>query len=755
MKRARKGHLMTASLIRRLCLSLLLLFGGWVSLPVYAQKAITLDLINQPFSTFIKQVEQQTDYKFFFEEQSVDVNRLVNVRVQNQDVRVVLNKILSGTNITYTIANKKILLKKQENSKLQRGKALPKEIAGSVVGEDGTQLIGVSIQVKGKAAGTITNGDGNYRLVLPDNSDAIVVTYVGYIPQEISLKNNNWQRIVLKEDINMLDDVVVVGYGTVKKRDLTGAISTIKADEMGLAGISSIGHALEGKAAGLYVRQNSAQPGGGLDILVRGAGSINANNDPLYIVDGFPIAKLDQIASSDRKMDPGTQGVLNFLNPNDVESIEILKDASATAIYGTRGANGVIMITTKNGGKGKAKVNFSANYALQFNSNKIDVADAGLFASAVRSAVKNDGIAMTNLAYGEDYIGRLNSIDWQDEMSRTALQQNYNLSASGGSENTQANLSLGYLNNQGIVIESNFKRLTARANITHKVKDFLHVGLNLNYAHSEKMGGGNLRNYAQAIPTMDYVEDGVFYSMPIVLPDGTWGHYKKEGNGDVNKGADNLVAAAKTADSINKWARLLASAFLQLDLYKGLTFKTIASYNYYTKGYNGYTAYNDRTFGTQDRKDSFSLNQSQSTSLGLEAFLNYDWSNEHHRVSAMAGFSTSDTNGAWLNSSANDFPADNIRKISLTNDPSSKQTDGGLDLKTRFLSYFGRLTYTLNDRYIVTATVRRDGSSNFGAGNRYGTFPSASVAWRLSEEKFIKDLELFSNLKLRAGWTDR
>ena len=280
----------------------------------------------------------------------------------------------------------------------------------------------------------------------------------------------------------------------------------------------------------------------------------------------------------------------------------------------------------------------------------------------------------------------------------------------------------------------------------------VNVGLNLNYAHSEKMGGGNLRNYAQAIPTMDYVEDGVFYSMPIVLPDGTWGHYKKEGNGDVNKGADNLVAAAKTADSINKWDRMLASAFLQLDLYKGLTFKTIASYNYYTKGYNGYTAYNDRTFGTQDRKDSFSLNQSQSTSLGLEAFLNYDWSNEHHRVSAMAGFSTSDTNGAWLNSSANDFPADNIRKISLTNDPSSKQTDGGLDLKTRFLSYFGRLTYTLNDRYIVTATVRRDGSSNFGAGNRYGTFPSASVAWRLSEEKFIKDLELFSNLKLRAGW---
>lgn len=608
-------------------------------------------------------------------------------------------------------------------------------VKGQVVDEKGEPIIGANVIVEGTTNGMITDLDGNFSLQCPVGS-TLKTSYIGYLARTVKVTGNmNALKITLKEDTETLDEVVVVGYGTMKKSDLTGSVASVNAEEMMKRNPVNLGQGLQGAAAGVSVIRSSGDPEGGFSIRIRGVATVNGSADPLYVVDGVQV---------------GTS--IDFLNPNDVESIEILKDASATAIYGTRGANGVIMITTKNGGKGKAKVNFSANYALQFNSNKIDVADAGLFASAVRSAVKNDGIAMTNLAYGEDYIGRLNSIDWQDEMSRTALQQNYNLSASGGSENTQANLSLGYLNNQGIVIESNFKRLTARANITHKVKDFLHVGLNLNYAHSEKMGGGNLRNYAQAIPTMDYVEDGVFYSMPIVLPDGTWGHYKKEGNGDVNKGADNLVAAAKTADSINKWDRLLASAFLQLDLYKGLTFKTIASYNYYTKGYNGYTAYNDRTFGTQDRKDSFSLNQSQSTSLGLEAFLNYDWSNEHHRVSAMAGFSTSDTNGAWLNSSANDFPADNIRKISLTNDPSSKQTDGGLDLKTRFLSYFGRLTYTLNDRYIVTATVRRDGSSNFGAGNRYGTFPSASVAWRLSEEKFIKDLELFSNLKLRAGW---
>lgn len=191
---------------------------------------------------------------------------------------------------------------------------------------------------------------------------------------------------------------------------------------------------------------------------------------------------------------------------------------------------------------------------------------------------------------------------------------------------------------------------------------------------------------------------------------------------------------------------------LQLDIAKGLTFKAIGSYNYSTSGYDGYTPYNPRTFGSKDRKDSYSINQNQNSEIALESFVNYDWSNDHHRVSAMAGFSVSDTDGVWLNTSASDFPADNIRQISLTNDPSSKTTNGGRDLKTRYQSYFGRLTYSLNDRYILTATVRRDGSSNFGSGNRYGTFPSASLAWRLSEENFIKNLNLFSNLKIRAGW---
>ena len=336
-------------------------------------------------------------------------------------------------------------------------------VKGQVVDEKGEPIIGANVIVEGTTNGMITDLDGNFSLQCPVGS-TLKTSYIGYLARTVKVTGNmNALKIILKEDTETLDEVVVVGYGTMKKSDLTGSVASVNAEEMMKRNPVNLGQGLQGAAAGVSVIRSSGDPEGGFSIRIRGVATVNGSADPLYVVDGVQV---------------GTS--IDFLNPNDVESIEILKDASATAIYGTRGANGVIMITTKSGGKGKAKVNFSANYALQFNSNKIDVADADLFASAVRSAVKNDGIAMTNLAYGEDYIGRLNSIDWQDEMSRTALQQNYNLSASGGSENTQANLSLGYLNNQGIVIESNFKRLTARANITHKVKDFLHVGLNLN-----------------------------------------------------------------------------------------------------------------------------------------------------------------------------------------------------------------------------------------------------------------------------------
>ena len=377
-------------------------------------------------------------------------------------------------------------------------------VKGRVTDANGEPIIGANVLIEGTAGqGAITDIDGNFSLKA-SVGQTLRISYIGYLSRTVRVTGEATLDIVLREDTETLDEVVVVGYGTMKKSDVTGSVSSIDTEDMMRRNPVTLGQGLQGAAAGVNVIRSSGDPEGGFSIRIRGVATVNGSADPLYVVDGVQV---------------GTS--IDFLNPADVESIEILKDASATAIYGTRGANGVVMITTKNGNKGKARLNFSANFGLSFRANDLEVADADLFSQAVRQAVKADNISLVNLAFGEEYIGRLNNIDWQDEMSHTAFRQNYNLSVSGGSENTQATLSLGYLNNQGIVIKSEFDRINARANIMHTVKDFIHVGASLTYTHAEKRGGGNLRTYAQTVPTMDYVEDGVFYSMPIVLPDGS------------------------------------------------------------------------------------------------------------------------------------------------------------------------------------------------------------------------------------------
>lgn len=604
-------------------------------------------------------------------------------------------------------------------------------VKGTVVDKAGAPIAGASVIEKGTTNGTFTDGEGRFTLTVREGS-TLEAGFLGYISKN-ALVTGTTMTFVLDEDVEVLEETVVVGYGTMKKSDLSGSVVSVNAEEMERRSPANIGVGLQGMAPGVQVIRSSGDPEGGFAIRIRGVATVNGSADPLYVVDGVQV---------------GTS--IDFLNPTDVESIEILKDASATAIYGTKGANGVIIITTKKGSRGRTNLNISANVGVQFNANNLAMADVEQFTSAVRTAVASDGIVMTNLAYGEDYIGKLNNINWQKEVTRPALRQKYDISASGGSENTQANISFGYLNNEGIILNSFYNRITARANVTHKIKDFIHIGANLQYTHHERTGSGNLRTIVAAIPTMDYVEDGKFYSMPVRLADGSWGQYKKEANGDVPKGIDNQVASLMEQDNLTKGNRILASANLQIDIMKGLVFKAIGSYNLYTNAYNGYSRVNERAFDV--RPDSFSLSQSQSNDLGLESYLTYDLNKNGHRLNAMAGFSLSAYNGAWLNASASSFPADTIRDLGLTQDMSSRNSNGALNLQSRFASYFARVNYAYDDRYIVTATVRRDGSSNFGAGNRWGTFPSAAVAWNISEEDFMADVDFISNLKLRAGW---
>jgi len=612
-----------------------------------------------------------------------------------------------------------------------------RNVKGVVVDETGEPVIGANVTVEGTLIGTITDFNGEFRLDVPAEG-ILLVSYIGYSNQKVTLTGSTTYHIVLREDSELLDEVVVVGYGTMKKSDISGSVVSVNQEDMMKRNPVNIVQGLQGAAAGVMVSKNSGDPSGAATIRIRGVATVNGSADPLYVVDGV------QVGSS-----------ADFVNPADVESIEILKDASATAIYGARGANGVIMITTKKGSAGRTNVNFSANFGIQTMARKLDVADADLFAYSVRQGRANEGSAITNEAFTEKYTGQLRTIDWQDVMSQNAFQQNYALSVTGGTEKSQSAFSVGYLKNEGVVLDTDYSRLTARASSNYKVKDFIEIGGSISLEHSEKNVTGNIREWATLTPTMDYVEDGwlVSYNYNDRNAQGEYyTFYQTTSEGDIAKGQDNPYAERKTADKTPDYNNtILANAYLDLKLVKGLSFRTVASYKLDTYDGSTFTVANNRII-TSSGLNSFWLKQLQNNETALESYFTYNWKNTNHSVNIVAGNTVSNSWGHWVEGSANDFLADTYRLLSLTSDQSSRTSDGGYYLNSRYVSFYGRALYSYLDRYIVTFTVRRDGSSNFGSGNRWGTFPSAALAWRLSEEEFVQSLDFFSNLKVRLGW---
>lgn len=636
------------------------------------------------------------------------------------------------------------------------------QVNGKVLSSiDNEPIIGASVVVKGSSKGTITDLDGTFQIMV-DADATLVISYIGYVKQEIPLNGKTSLSVILKEDTEMLDDVIVIGYGSMKKSDLSGSVASVDRESFMKKNPINVAQGLQGAAAGVIVTGTSGKPGAVPTVRVRGVATINGTADPLYVVDGVQV---------------GTD--VSYLNPSDIESMEVLKDASATAIYGSAGANGVIMITTKQGSKGRTQLDISANWGIQQAANSLDVLDADGFSQALRIARSADGGTPSGKIFNAEYDGRRKSIDWQDEMSRIALTQQYNISASGGNENTQSLISVSYLDQDGVVVNSNYERITARANVTHKIKDFITMGGDVNYVHERSYGtdgmsvstsgltSTNLRYAAALVPTMDYIDDatGAYVSPNIVNPDGTFGTYPQGAAGSqehINK--DNVYALQQQIGSYTRVNRVRANAYLDIKLFKGLSFRTIGSYSHYARDYGEYgiphVRYNQvngewkelRGVGNTEDRDVFILNPAESTNMSLESYFTYHWNNDNHDLTLMAGNTVSKGFGSHTYVRAYDFPTDNIRDISLTNDQTSRWADGGLDLETRAISYYGRATYNLKGRYIFTATVRHDGSSNFGTGKRWDTFPSAAVAWRISEEAFLKNNPVIANLKLRAGW---
>lgn len=631
--------------------------------------------------------------------------------------------------------------------------AQTKTISGSVTDETGKPMIGVNVIIQGTTNGTVTDIDGNYKLEASPES-TLSFSFIGYTIQNIKVGNQTTIDVQMELDNLGLDEVVVVGYGSIKKSDISGSVASVDSEEMMRKIPTNIAQGLKGAAAGVMVTSQDGAPDGNAAVRIRGVATINGSASPLYVIDGVQV---------------GTSA--NFLNPSDIENIEVLKDASATAIYGARGANGVILVTTKHGSKGSTRIEFSANFGAQKLPYTLDVQNADSYATSIRTARASDSGVPVLSIWDEQYDGQRKTIDWQKEMTRMALSQQYNVSASGGTEKVQGNFSVGYLNNEGLVVNSYYNRITARANVMVKAADFIEIGGDINFVHAKSMGsnssyGNNynlssLGDMAYTTPTMDYIDDdGTYVSPNVVNDDGTYGtFYQTSVSNEIGKGFDNLYARQMELDNPTKTNRTFVSAYIDIDFFKGLSFKSIASYNFYSSDGYSWTPlryrYNNgeliELYG-DEQVEKFSMNTSQSNELAIESYFTYNFKRDGHNLTLMAGNSVSKSYGDWQYVAAEDFPASNIRSIELTNDLESKTASGAFNLDTRYISYYGRAIYSLNDRYILTATMRHDGSSNFGEGNRWGNFPSAALAWRISEESFMDSFENVSNLKLRLGW---
>ena len=533
---------------------------------------------------------------------------------------------------------------------------------------------------------------------------------------------------------------------------------------------TNIGQALQGAAAGVLVSMQDGSPDGKAAIRIRGVGTINGDASPLYVVDGV------QVGNS-----------ADFVNPSDIERIEILKDASATAIYGSAGANGVVMITTKHGQKGHTSITITADFGLQTLPYTLKVMGLSQYASAIKEAKSNDGAMFINKLWDRANMNGVNEIDWQKEMTRAALKQQYGASVNGGNDKTQYNLSFGYNNVDGLVVNTNYQRFTTRASISTKVNKYLEIGGDINYTHSESHGsnasmGNNqnlssLRDFASMTPTLDYMDQNdaskQLVNVNLKNADGTYGAgYLTTPNGwegNTSIAANPYATQMENGERArNGFDRIQTTAFIDLTFldikHHKLDVRSQGTMTYWGNNSSDYTGGRTRynNIGGQmtevllpsgsDQSYSFSLNNSHGYSLGIQTYLTYNLNYDIHNLTLMLGNEVGKSWGQWLGGSARQFPSVMNRNFSLTEDPNSKSVNGGYNADTHTISYFARASYNLMDRYILTGTIRRDGSSNFGAGNRWGTFPSVAGAWRVSEEPFMKDLTFVNNLKVRVGW---
>lgn len=603
---------------------------------------------------------------------------------------------------------------------IMNGAQQQQTVKGIVKGPDGLPVIAANISQKGTNNATITDLYGNFTLNITGQHPVLVISYIGYVTTEVNVSGRAFIEVVLQEDVEALDEVVVVGYGTMRKKDVTGAVSSVRTEDITKNTTSNVMQAIAGKMSGVQVVQNSGTPGGDVSILIRGVGTIN-DASPLYVIDGVPVS-----------------GGMWYLNPNDVESIDVLKDASATAIYGSRGANGVVMVTTKQAQEGHTEINFDYSYGIQHTAKTYDMLNASQYAALHNEMRTNAGSEYSlNPAFSDpESLGT--GTDWMDAIFRTAPMQKVNLSMLGGNQKISHATSLGYYTQDGIMKNSSYNRLSLQSNISSKIVSNVTVRANVNLSAENRRTqpvGTVIQNAMRILPSIPIQDENGEYAGPT-------------GNAEWNGNALNPVAIINEQNYRMKGFRMLSNISLEWEIIKGLKFKTTGGAEL---GYDYNNSYIPKyKWGMNESKNTMQTVSSAYEQLYLwDNTLNYDKSFGKHRINAMVGTSYQEYKKESVSASGSGRASELTTEL----DNATKATDvGGNSLRWALMSYMARLHYSYDDRYLVTATFRADGSSKFGKDNRFGYFPSFAAAWNIGNESFMQSVKPISQLKLRAGY---
>lgn len=686
--------------------------------------SINENFVNAGILDVFERIESKTQFKFSYDNNDINKSLRFSIDARGMTVRDVLTVIANQTSLSFKQLNNDIIVRFQQKPEINK-QAVEKTITGTITNQEGVTVPGVNVVLKGTAIGTVTGIDGRYSLNVPDDADTLIVSYIGYITQHVFIDGRTVIDVVIEEDVQALDEFVKIGYQTVRKSDLTGAVSVIDAKEAGAVSTNSVVESLQGLAPGVTVR-NGGRPGQMGNIEIRGIGSFR-NAAPLYIIDGM-------------YADPNAT-----INPNDIESIQILKDGSAAAIYGSRAANGVVIITTKKGQEGPTKVNVNAKVGLQQLPKRWDVMNAQEFAAMQRTQYENSG-QIPPTSVGSDFNSDIDT-DWQDEGFRQGYMQDYNVSLSGGSKNSSYMVSGSWFENKGVLIGNEFERASLRINSTSE-KGMFFFGENLLLTHTTEefpAEGNAFYDLPQLLPIID-VQNPAYIDEDL-NPEG-WGY----GSPDAVTYAWNYPAINSLNKTYNNFAKIVGNA------YAGLKFTDYLNYKFNV----GVEASFDRSrnirkdgirsYAQSPVPNSITETRGQFTSVLLEHTVNFDKQFGLHEINAVAGFTQQESNANFTTGGRTDMLQFNDNYLSQIDAAIGEDVAfGGVTNSFIIRSWLGRINYQFDKRYLLTLTGRSDSDSRFGEEYRTGFFPSVAAGWRISNEDFFES-KVINNLKLYGSY---